>query len=46
MVIHNAVENVAHTVKFLGTDIEEERLVDGLADMISGLLGTGSNSLN
>ena len=38
MVIHNAVENVAHTVKFLGTGIEEERLVDGLADMISGLL--------
>lgn len=38
MVIHNAVESVAHTVKFLGTDIEEERLVNGLADMISGLL--------
>ncbi len=38
MVIHNAVENVAHTVKFLGTGIEEERLVDSLVDIISGLL--------
>jgi hypothetical protein len=38
MVIHNAVENVAHTIKFLGTEIEEERLVDALTEMISGLL--------
>ncbi len=36
MVIHNAVENVAHTAKFMGSDIAEERLVDGLTDMISG----------
>lgn len=40
MVIHNAVENVAHTVRLLGTDIKEERLVNGLADMISGFLET------
>ncbi len=39
MVIHNAVENVAHTVKFLGTGIEEERLVGALADMIGLLVG-------
>ncbi len=39
MVIHNAVENVAHTVKFLGTGIEEERLVAALADMIGLLVG-------
>jgi len=38
MVIHNAVENVAHTVKFIGSGIEEERLADSLADMISGFL--------
>ena len=46
MVIHNAVENVAHTVKFLGTGIEEERLVNGLTGMISGLLETRNNSLS
>lgn len=38
MVIHNAVENVAHTAKFYGTDISEEALADALADMIAGLL--------
>ena len=38
MVIHNAVENVAHTVKFIGSDIEENRLADSLADMIAGFL--------
>jgi len=42
MVIHNAVENVAHTAKFMGSDIESERLADGLVDMICGfLLGSG-----
>ena len=44
MVIHNAVENVAHTAKFMGSDIEEERLVGGLADMISGFLLGDSGS--
>ena len=38
MVIHNAVENVAHTAKFMGSDIESERLADGLVDMICGFL--------
>ncbi len=38
MVIHNAVENLAHTAKFIGSDIEEERLADSLADMIAGFL--------
>ena len=38
MVIHNAVENVAHTAKFLGTEIGEDRLTDTLADMISGFV--------
>jgi AcrR family transcriptional regulator len=38
MVIHNAVENVAHTAKFIGTDIEEDRLADTLANMISGFI--------
>jgi AcrR family transcriptional regulator len=34
MVIHNAVENVAHTAKFMDSDIEESKLADGLVDMI------------
>lgn len=38
MVIHNAVENVAHTAKFLGTDIEEDLLIDGLVIMITSFL--------
>jgi len=38
MVIHNAVENVAHTAMLIGSDIEEERLANSLADMISGFL--------
>lgn len=38
MVIHNAVENVAHTVKFLGTDIDEDLLIDGLVTMIASFL--------
>ena len=38
MLIHNSAENVAHTAKFMGTEIEEERLVNGLADMIAGFL--------
>lgn len=38
MVIHNAVENVAHTVKFLHTDIDEALLIDGLVRMISSYL--------
>ena len=41
LVIHNAVENVAHTAKLMGTDIEENRLADGLADMISRFLLMG-----
>jgi len=41
MVIHNAVENVAHTAKFYGTDISEAKLADALADTIGwGLLDT------
>ena len=34
MVIHNAVENVSHTAKFMDADIEESRLAEGLVDMI------------
>ncbi len=44
MVIHNSVENVAHTVKLLGSDIEEERLINGLADMIYRFLGIKENT--
>jgi len=46
MIIHNSVENVAHTVKFLGSSIEEERLVDGLADMIYRFLEIKKNIQN
>ncbi len=38
LLIHNSVENVAHTAKFMGTDIGEQRLADGLADMIAGFV--------
>lgn len=46
MVIHNAVENVAHTAKFMDSDIAERRLAEGLVDMIVGFVfqtsaGTG-----
>ena len=35
IVIHNAVENVAHTAKFIGSQkIDETRLINELADMI------------
>ncbi len=45
MLIHNCVENVAHTAKFMGSGIEEGRLADGLADMIAGfVLGDGPSS--
>ena len=33
-VIHSAVENVAHYVKFLETQISKNRLIDELTDMI------------
>ena len=38
LLIHNSVENVAHTAKFMGTDIGEQRLANGLADMIAGFV--------
>ena len=38
LLIHNSVENVAHTAKFMGTAIDEKRLADGLADMIAGFV--------
>lgn len=38
MVIHNAVENVAHTAKFMDSDIAERRLAEGLVDMIVGFV--------
>lgn len=41
VVIHNAVENVAHTAKFIGPAIEENRLIDALADMIFNFLLRG-----
>ena len=45
LLIHNSVENVAHTTKFMGTDIDEKRLAEGLADMIAGfVLGRGPRS--
>ncbi len=34
VIIQNAVENVAHTAKFIGPNIEDERLIDALTDMI------------
>jgi len=34
IIVHNAVEHVAHTAKFIGPEIEEARLVDELAHII------------
>ncbi len=34
IVIHNAVENVAHTAKFIGSAVDEESLINSLADML------------
>lgn len=32
--IHSSVENMALYIKYLGTDLEEERLINGLTEMI------------
>ncbi len=42
IVIHNAVESVAHTAKFIGSKIDEQRLINELADMIYNFLLHGS----
>lgn len=42
VVIHNAVENVAHTATFIGSKIEKQRLIDQLSDMIFIFLLHGS----
>ncbi len=38
IIIHNTVESVVHTSKFLGPKIEEKRLINELADMIFNFL--------
>jgi len=38
IVIHNAVESVAHTAKFIGPKTDEQRLINELADMIYNFL--------
>ncbi len=42
IVIHNSVESVAHTAKFIGPRIDEQRLINELADMIYNLLLHGN----
>lgn len=42
IVIHNAVESVVHTAKFLGPKIDEQRLINELANMIYNLLLHGN----
>ncbi len=34
LIIHNSVENAAHTAKFIGHRMEEERLINALTNMI------------
>ena len=34
VILHNAVEHVAHTAKFIGGEIEEKRLIDELSNLI------------
>jgi len=41
IVVHNAVENVAHTAKFIGPKTDEQRLINELADMIYNFLMHG-----
>ncbi|MBU0995821.1 MAG: TetR/AcrR family transcriptional regulator [Proteobacteria bacterium] len=36
IVLHNTVENVAHTIKFIGTEIDEKRLLNTLSELIYG----------
>ena len=38
LLIHNSVENVAHTAKFMGSDIADPVLIEGLADMIAAFI--------
>jgi len=38
IVIHNAVESVGHTVKFIGSPVEEARLIRELTNMIYNLI--------
>ena len=38
IVVHNAVESVAHTAKFIGPKTDEQRLINELADMIFNFL--------
>jgi len=45
IVIHNAVESVAHTAKFIGPRIDEQRLINELADMIFIFLLNGSQMI-
>lgn len=34
IIAHNTVEHVAHTAKFIGPEIEEERLIEALTDIL------------
>ena len=43
IIIHNAVESVAHTAKFVGPKIDENRLINELADMIYNFLWYGNS---
>lgn len=40
LILHNAVEHVAHTAKFMGGEIEESRLIDELANLIYSYFST------
>lgn len=34
IIVHNAVEHVAHTAKFIGPEIEESRLIEAMTDLL------------
>ena len=44
LIIHNAVESAAHTVRFIGSSVDEERLASALADMIYNYLLHGGRN--
>ena len=42
IIVHNAVEHVAHTAKFIGPEIEEIRLIETLTDILYDSFSTGT----
>ena len=46
IIVHNAVEHVAHTAKFIGPEIEEARLIEALTDILYDSFSPPGNANN